>query len=52
MLKKGAIFAIIFILLWINNSEANTLIERTINWYRAKIIEYKTDSKLYDIKIW
>ena len=52
MLKKGAIFLIIYTLFWVYNSYANTLIERTINWYKAKIIEYKTDSKLYDIKIW
>jgi len=42
----------IFIFLWISFTNANTLIERTINWYKAKIIEHKTDSKIYDIKIW
>lgn len=52
MYKKITIFLIILILLWINISNANTLIERTIDWYKAKIIEYETDSEIYDIKIW
>ncbi len=51
MLKKGAIFLIIFTIFWIFSVSANTLIERTINWHNAKIIEYKTNSKLYDIKV-
>lgn len=41
-----------YAVLWVFWASANTLIERTINWYSAKIIEYKTDSALYDIKIW
>ena len=51
MLKK-IIFSIFIIIFSINYLYANTLIERTINWYKAKIIEHSTNSELYDIKIW
>ena len=52
MLKKITLLIIVLGILNISNASANTLIERTINWYSAKIIEYKTDSEIYDIKIW
>ncbi len=52
MFKKGVLCFIIFSVLWLSSTFANTLIERKINWYSAKIIEYKTNSNLYDIKIW
>ncbi len=38
-------------LLFVQHTFANTFIERTLAWYKATIIEYKTDSKLYDIHI-
>ena len=52
MLKNIIIIIFIFTIFWINNIFANTLIEKTVLWYKVKIIEYSTDSKLYDIKIW
>jgi len=52
MLKKIILTILISSFFGINYSNANTLIERTIDWYKAKIIEYNTDSKNYDIKIW
>ncbi|MCD5380473.1 phosphodiester glycosidase family protein [Candidatus Gracilibacteria bacterium] len=51
MYKKGVHFLVIFSIFGVFSASANTLIERKINGYSAKIIEYKTDSKLYDIKI-
>lgn len=54
MYKKGGfiLFAFLFFNLYWNSTHANTLIERTISWYSAKVIEYKTNSEMYDIKIW
>ena len=52
MLKKILTISLFILFFQINNTFANTLIERTISWYKAKIIEYSTDSKLYNIKIW
>ncbi len=52
MLKKGTLLLLVTYLLSLQQVSANTLIERTIGWYKANIIEHKTDSKLYDIKIW
>ncbi|MDQ7009184.1 MAG: hypothetical protein Q9M94_02740 [Candidatus Gracilibacteria bacterium] len=45
MLKKIIFFLILSNIFCINNSYANTLIERTINGYKAQIIEYSTNSK-------
>ena len=52
MLKKIILISLFILFIQINNTFANTLIERTVSWYKVKIIEYSTDSKLYDIKIW
>ncbi len=49
---KKIFLILILALLSYNYSFANTLIERKIDWYKAKVIEFDTKSKVYDLKVW
>lgn len=52
MKKIALLICALFLFIWTNNSFANNFIDRTIDWYRFRVLGYDTRSPDFNFKVW